>query len=171
MMPHVRETMAAGRASRGMLSWRSLAIAAQLLVCTQAGAMVCTPLGSAGLVIGKYQPLDAVPIDAQTTLAIECFPSVPGEALRLNVRLINAGNGSLQLPNVSVGTQGAGLLRVLLYRDAARTIPLDDQATITFSEQPLIPTRYLISLYARVPAGQDIGVGQYQLPLTVLIDY
>lgn len=134
-------------------------------------AMYCTPLGSGGLVIGAYQPLQATAIDAQTSFAIECFPASPGEPLQLTVRLLNAGSGVLQLPNVQAGQPSAASLRVQLYRDATRTLPLDEHATISFSDRPVIPTRYSVSLYARVPARQDVGVGQYQLPLTVIIEY
>ena len=136
-----------------------------------AQAMYCTPLGSGGLVIGHYQPLQSAPLDAQASLAIECFPSVPGESLNLNVRLSNAGSGRLQLPNTQGGVQGAATLAVQLYRDPARLLPLDAQSTISFSDRPVIPTRYFVSLYARVPSGQDAGTGQYLLPLTVIIDY
>ncbi len=67
--------------------------------------------------------------------------------------------------------QAAGTLAVQLYRDAARQVPLDEQATISFRDHPLIPTRYTVSLFARVPARQDAGTGLYRLPLTVVIDY
>ncbi len=134
-------------------------------------AMYCTPLGSGGLVIGHYQPLQAMPLDAQTSFAIECIPAVPGEALHLNVRLPSAGGGRLQLPNLEAGTQAAGTLAVQLYRDAARQLALDEQVTISFHDRPLIPTRYTVSLFARVPARQDAGTGMYRLPLTVVIDY
>ena len=157
-------------------AWRLTAAvlaSAALLVATMkpAQAMICTPLGSGGLVIGHYQPLQVIPLDAQTSFAIECFPAVPGESLNLNVRLPTAGSGRLQLPNLQSGAQAAGTLAVQLYRDAARQLPLDEQATISFRDHPLIPTRYTVSLFARVPAGQDAGTGQYRLPLTVIIDY
>ncbi len=151
---------------------KALAVATLLLATTQpALAMFCIPLGSGGLVIGHYQPLQAAPLDAQTSFAIECFPAVPGESLNLNVRLPNAGSGRLQLSNPQADTQAAGTLAVQLYRDAGRQLPLDEQATISFRDRPLIPTRYTVSLFARVPAGQDAGTGQYRLPLTVVIDY
>ncbi len=151
---------------------RPFAIAAVLLLTliAPARAMYCTPLGSGGLIIGDYQPLQSTAIDAQTSFAIECFPASPGEPLQLTVRLLNAGRGLLQLPNTQ-SPLSAGTLRVQLYRDAARTLPLDEQTTISFSDRPVIPTRYSVSLYARVPARQDVGVGQYQLPLTVIIEY
>lgn len=149
----------------------SLSMVLLCALITPARAMYCTPLGSGGLVIGSYQPLQATAIDAQTSFAIECFPASPGEPLRLTVRLLNVGSGVLQLPNLQAGSPGAGPLRVQLYRDAARTLPLDEQATISFSDSPVIPTRYSVSLYARVPPRQDVGVGQYQLPLTVIIEY
>ncbi len=151
---------------------KTLAIIVLLLATAQAAnAMICTPLGSGGLVIGHYQPLQAIPLDAQTSFAIECFPAVPGEALNLNVRLPSAGSGRLQLSNLQAGTQATGTLAVQLYRDAARQVPLDEQATISFRDHPLIPTRYTVSLFARVPARQDAGTGLYRLPLTVVIDY
>lgn len=136
-----------------------------------ARAMYCSPLGSGGLMIGHYQPLQAAPLDAQASFSIECFPSTPGESLNLNVRLSNAGNGRLLLSNMQAGAQGASMLAVQLYRDAARMVPLDEQATISFRDRPIIPTRYSVSLFARVPAGQDSGTGHYLLPLTVVIDY
>jgi spore coat protein U-like protein len=136
-----------------------------------AHAMLCMSLGSGGLVIGQYQPLQAVPLDAQTSLAIECLPATPGEALNLEVRILNAGTSRVQLPNVQAATQGSSMLVVQLYRDAARTLPMDEQTTIRISDRPLMPTRYWISLYARVPARQDAGTGQYRLPLTLLISY
>ena len=157
---------------RGTIALMPMTFTAMLLAMqVPAGAMYCAPLGSGGLAIGHYQPLQPAPMDAQTSFAIECFPSTPGELLNLNVRLPSAGNGRLQLSNTQAGAQGSGTLAVQLYRDAARQLPLDEQATITFRDRPVIPTRYLVSLFARVPAGQDAGTGQYLLPLTVIIDY
>lgn len=155
------------RASRRILAHTAMLLASS----SSAWAMYCTPLGSGGLVIGHYQPLQGVALDPQTTFAIECFPSTPGESLNLNVRLQNAGNGRLQLPNTQAGAQGAGTLTVELYRDAARLLPLDEQSVISFRDRPIVPTRYLVSLFARVPPRQDAGTGQYLLPLTVIIDY
>jgi spore coat protein U-like protein len=154
------------------VSRRILKHTAMLLATSSpAWAMYCTPLGSGGLVIGHYQPLQAVPLEAQTTFAIECFPSTPGESLNLKVRLQNAGSGRLQLLNTQAGNQDAGTLAIDIYRDAARSMPLDEQSVITFHDLPVVPTRYLVSLFARVPARQDAGTGQYLLPLTVIIDY
>ncbi len=132
-----------------------------------AAGMYCTPLGTAGLVIGRYQPMQMTAQDAQTSFAIECFPSVPGENLSLSVRLVNAGTGRLRLSQA--GSEQT--LAVHLYRDAARSVPLDDQSAIRYSDRPTIPTLYWVSLYARVPGGQDAATGLYQLPLTVLIEY
>ncbi len=148
------------------------AVAALLFATlTPALAMFCTPLGSGGLVIGHYQPLQATPLDTQASFAIECIPAVPGESLNMNVRLPSAGSGRLHLGNLQAGTQGAGTLTVDLYRDAARQVPLDEQVTINFRDRPLIPTRYTVSLFARVPPGQDADTGHYHLPLTIVIDY
>lgn len=154
-------------------AWRSLLAVTALLFTTvkPALAMFCAPLGSGGLVIGHYQPLHAMPLDAQTSFAIECIPAFPGESLNLNVRLPTAGSGRLQLSNLQAGTSAAGTMAVQLYRDAARQLPLDEQATFSFRDRPLIPTRYTVSLFARVPARQDAATGLYRLPLTVIIDY
>lgn len=148
----------------------SLTLALALsLIAAPARAMYCTPLGSTGLVLGYYQPQQLSALDAQTSFAIECFPSVPGENLNLKVRLANAGNGRLLVP--LTGTSTGSLLAVQLYRDAARSVPLDEQSAISYSDHPMIPTLYWVSLYARVPAAQDVGTGLYRMPLTVLIDY
>ncbi len=160
--------------------WTMRLMIVTMLAPIPARAMICMPLGSGGLNVGAYQPLQAAPLDAQTSFAIECFPAVPGEALNLSVRVPGAGTGRLLLPNLQggvPGTSGASVgsdtayLTVGLYQDVARQIPLDDQTVIRFSDRPLIPTRYTVSLFARVAAGQDAGVGSYRLPLTVLIDY
>ncbi len=156
---------------------QGLACAMQILMmlaALPAPAMTCMPLGSGSLTIGAYQPLHAAALDAQTSIAIDCFPAAPGEALNMSVRVPGAGTGRLLLPNLQAGTSGAsdaGMLSVQLYRDVARQIPLDDQTVIHVSDRPVVPTRYTVSLFARVPAGQDAGVGHYQLPLTVVIDY
>lgn len=163
--------IAAGCDARRLTAAALVSAVLLLAAMKPALAMFCTPLGSGGLVIGHYQPLQAIPLDAQASFAIECFPTIPGESLNLNVRLPTAGSGRLQVPNLQAGTQAAGTLAVQLYRDAARQLPLDEQATISFRDHPLIPTRYTVSLFARVPAGQDAGTGQYRLPLTVIIDY
>ena len=142
-----------------------------LVALSPAHAMNCMPLGAGGLAIGHYQPLDPAPLDAQASMAIDCSPATPGEALNLEVRLLNAGTGRVQLQNVQGMAPGGGTLAVQLYRDAARTLPLDEQATLRFTDRPLMPTRYWVSVYARVPARQDVETGQYRLPLTLLITY
>ncbi len=177
--------MRAGYKQRLMMR-QGLAFAMQIVMMLAplpAPAMTCMPLGSGSLTIGAYQPLHAAALDAQTSIAIECIPAAPGEALNLSVRVPGAGTGRLLLPNLQTGASGmsgasgasgasgTAYLTVQLYRDVARQIPLDDQTVIHVSDRPVVPTRYTVSLFARVPAGQDTGVGHYQLPLTVVIDY
>ncbi len=140
-----------------------------LMLSLPAHAMFCLPLGSAGMAIGFYEPLSAQAQDAQASLAIECFPAAPGEQLRLNVRLLNAADGRLNLINSSAGNNGT--LTVRVYRDAARTLPMDAQAVISFTDRPILPTRYWVTVFARVPARQDAAAGHYRLPLMLAIDY
>ncbi len=142
---------------------------AMLVLGSPAQAMFCLSLGSSGLAIGEYEPLSPHALDAQASMAIECFPAAPGEQLNMSVRLLNVADGRLMLINTNA--DHSSTLTVRLYRDAARTIPLDEQAVISFTDRPIMPTRYWITLYARVPARQDAAAGRYQLPLTLSIQY
>jgi len=143
-------------------------VAAVCALCVgSAQSMVCIPLGPPSLPFSHYNPLSSLPLDVQTSLAIECIPGVPGETLNLKVSLRGTGSGQLHLLHRGSGER----LQLALYKEAARMTLIDDQTIFHFSDKPLRPSIYWLSLYGRIPSGQNVSVGSYQLPMTYLLEY
>lgn len=138
---------------------------AMILVSSSVRAMSCAITNAPQLSFGHYDPLSPIPLDVQTSFSIQCTPAFPGEALDLGLSF--AGPPETWAARNS---QTGETLRFSLYKDPARALPLHDD-TLQLASVLASTTTLTIPLYGRVPARQSVSVGQYQLVVTVRMNY
>lgn len=134
-----------------------------------AAAESCYPMNSAQLNFGNYNPESSQHLDSVTTIDIYCAPAFTGRQLDVRVNVIGMSD---QGDRRVLGNQAEkDEAHFILFQDAARTIPLNDQMAIPIAESVPRSKIFTIRLYGRMPARQDIGVGTYMASLIINIDY
>jgi spore coat protein U-like protein len=136
-------------------------------LCLPAEAMFCMGEGAPQFVFGHYDPHDHEPHDVQTVFSIYCIPAYRGEALNLMIRLTNVGNGPLRMRNLDTGEW----LQFSVYKDPARSQPIDALNGLSLNFPLMAPTTLSIPVYGRIPARQDVSVGSYHLPVSITLSY
>jgi spore coat protein U-like protein len=132
-----------------------------------ATAMFCYGESVPQFVFGQYDPHHHEPHDVQTVFSIRCTPAYRGEALNLMIRLTNASNGPLRMRNLDTGEW----LQFSVYKDPARSQPIDALNGLSLNFPLMAPTTLSIPVYGRIPAGQDVSVGSYHLPVSITLSY
>lgn len=132
-----------------------------------AKAMFCIGEGAPQFVFGHYDPQQHEPHDVQTVFSIHCTPAYRGEALNLMIRLTNLGNGPLRMRNLDTGEW----LQFSVYKDPARSQPIDALNGLSLNFPLMMPTTLSIPVYGRIPARQNVSVGRYHLPVGVTLSY
>lgn len=136
-------------------------------------AFECQPLVTP-LQFPNYRPLQAITINAQSTLTIDC------QRLQLVSVLVNyeirfsAGNSG-QATNRWLHGVG-NRLNYNLYRDVNRTQVLGDSAsgTVTIRDSFLLNIGRITRnypIYARIPAGQNVPAGNYNDTVVVTVSF
>lgn len=146
---------------------RRVVIIAAAMSVSSAAAMSCVASSGTQLVFGRYDPWSPSHHDMLGTVEIVCTPASPGEIADVTVRLQSYQPGPLFMRNLDTGEQ----LRFDLYQDAARARPLVDGLLFSLRVPLAVPLTFPFTLYGRIPAGQQIGVGRYSTALTVLVEY
>lgn len=118
------------------------------------------------LAFGNYDPTSTTALDATTTLSVLC---TVGTAFTVG---LNAGTASGATVTTRRMTNGASTLNYALYREAGRTnnwgnTPGTDTPPATTA--PVGPAS--ITVYGRVPAGQNVPAGGYADTITVTVNY
>ncbi len=148
--------------------WLAIAVAA---FCGLPGApamgMSCVTVVAPRLVFGEYDPKWPHPHDIQGSLSIQCTPLAPGEVLDLKASLVGASGPALYARNPLTGDQ----LRIGLYRDTARAQPVDAQQLFALRAPLAVTTTFVVPLYGRISAKQDVAVGSYQADLILLLEF
>ena len=148
--------------------WMSMLIAGFLaMVALPASAMRCIGESAPLFVFGAYDPQTLEHHDVQTIFNIHCAPDFRGEPLNLMIRLNGVGSGPLQMRNRDTGER----LQFAAYRDPARSQPIDGLSSINFNFPLMAPTIISIPVYGRIPARQNVAVGSYYLPVSVVMTY
>ncbi|UIJ46866.1 spore coat U domain-containing protein [Sphingomonas cannabina] len=118
------------------------------------------------LAFGNYSPTAATALDATTTLSVLC---TVGTSFTVG---LNAGTATGATVTTRRMTNGANTLSYALYREAARTnnwgnTPGTDTPPPTTAGA--LPTT--LTVYGRVPAGQNVPAGGYTDTITVTVNY
>ncbi len=144
----------------------SLLTLTALLFCCSLQAVNCIALTKPQFVFGQYEPLSENPLDMDAQFLLYCQSAVAGEALSLRVGLPDsAGIRSMK------GAQYGDNLRFSIYRDPARSMVLNDTASISVNESLIGNKLIAIPLYGRIFSRQNISADNYQAGLLVTLDY
>ena len=137
--------------------------AALLLFASRADAANCT-ISTTSTAFGTYNVFATAPTDSTGTIVIRC---AGGKDIALS---INRGSSETFERRLVNGTEE---LRYNLYLDAARTQVWGDgtSGTEVRIEDPPNNADVPLTIYGRIPAGQDVASGAYVDTVTVSINY
>jgi spore coat protein U-like protein len=150
-----------------MISVLALGITLWLSLCPAGVQGACT-LSTTGVNFGAYNPLDGVNVDSTGTISIQCT-----EQSIVSIAIGPSPTAGGFNPRKMQQTAGPDLLNYNLYTTSARTSIWGNgtQGTVTVSQNISKRKIFTQSVYGRIPAGQDIYLGQYGETLVVTIDY
>ncbi len=132
-------------------------------VFSHAGCTVSTT----GIAFGSYNPIDTIPIDSQGIITIYCTTNEK-TTTSISVSQNSGGFNPRKMKNAA----GSDLLNYNLYTDAARTIIWGDGTGGTKTVSARVNrTTVNLTIYGRIPAGQDVSVGQYTDSLVITVNY
>ena len=128
--------------------------------------MNATPIG-----FGNYDVFSGAPLDAVGAITINCSGSVR----RATVTLSASSTSGTFNPRRMRRSAGTDLLDYNVYTDVARTAIFGDgtggtsPVRRTRPSGPRVPWSTSISMYGRIPSGQDVSVGTYSDTLTATV--
>ena len=146
----------------------SLLLAAALP--TPAFAISCSFVSVSGASFGAYDVFSVGALDTTGSITIVCTSVVPTDNITLD---LSQGGASSFSPRV-LSRAGGGSLDYNLYTDAARTTVFGDGSSGTGHYGPANPpdnSNVTITVYARVPAQQDVVAGTYSDTIVATINY
>lgn len=166
--------IAAGVAAAGILGTLALShmtvhaatATANLSVSANVNAR-CSISAPSTLAFGVYDPVVdhvSADLDADTSVTVACTKNSPGVWVGLDLGA-NASGSTRRMAS------GAERLAYELYSDAGRTTVWGSVLASGVSYTPTSKDPVNISVYGRVPAGQDVGVGSYSDSVTATINF
>jgi spore coat protein U-like protein len=152
---------------RRTVSPARLAVAAVclLLVADAADAAQCT-VTTTSVNFGSYNVFDMTPTDSTGTVTLNCN----GGAKNVQIEISRGGAPTFFSRFMSRGSE---MLFYNLFQNAARTIIWGDGAGAPpyYAGDPPNNTDIRLTIYARVPPGQDVSAGTYNDNVTVTVQY
>ena len=138
---------------------------------SSSAAVSCTIATLSSAAFGIYNPYSALALDGAATASISCSGTLSGEVAKLSITA-SAGLAGSFFPRKMQGP-GLNLLNYNLYIDAARTQIFGTGAAGTFADtgSARTPVTFTHTIYARVPAGQDVAVGAYSDVLIYTVNF
>ena len=138
-----------------------------LLWSGRAEAAHCT-ISTTSVSFGAYDVFASSPSDTTGTVSFTCNGTPNAD---ITITLSKGGSSTFNPRTLSGGTD---TLNYNLYKDAARTTIWGDGtgSTATYT-QAGVPnnTAQNLTIYARIPAAQDVSAGTYTDSVTVTIDF
>lgn len=117
---------------------------------------------STSLAFGAYSPFDATPVVAEADFDVRCTRHAS------DLPVVQLGNGA----NYSGGrrmTGGGEYLNYFLYSDSARLLPWDTTNTVTIPSPSMAGST--LTVYGRIPAGQDIIAADYSDSVIISVNF
>jgi len=120
---------------------------------------------------GNYDTFSSAPLDAVGTITVNCSRNVGRATVTLSV---SSTSGTFN-PRRMRRSAGSDLLDYNVYTDAARTTIFGDGTGGTSRIRPRrppgprVPWSANITMYGRIPPGQDVSVGAYSDTLTATV--
>ncbi len=144
-----------------------LTLAVLLVTPFLAMAAPSCDISTTSVSFGTYNVFSATPLDSTGSVSSKCT----GNAANITIALDRGGAASFNPRQMLKGTEA---LNYNLYRDAARTTIWGDGTggTSVYSD-PSPPNGLVvtITIYGRIPAGQDVSAGTYTNTVTVTITF
>ena len=152
------------------MSRTPLLIAAMVTMCllatsTADAAPSCT-ISTTSVNFGSYNVFTGSATDSTGTITLDCN----GGAHDIIVTLSKGASASF---NPRTMLKGSEALSYNLYRDAARTTIWGDGSggTSTYTSANPPNTPFNLTVYGRVPAGQDVSAGVYSDTVSAVINF
>ena len=127
-----------------------------------------TPMG-----FGNYDSFSTNPLDTAGTITVNCTLDV----VKVNLTAGPSQTSGIFNPRQMKRSGGTDLLNYNIFTDVARTIIFGNNTGGTAGIQLRrphgrpAPWNQMITIYGRIPPGQDILVGGYSDSLTITIDW
>jgi spore coat protein U-like protein len=137
----------------------ALVLLACLGVSRAASAMTCSVSAVTGVAFGAYDVFDPLPLDSVGAVVYECTGVVASDVIAIE---LSSGNSASYFSRYL--EQGAYRLDYNLYLDPARSTVWGNGAAGTSRYQQLEPSEgapTTVTVYGRIPAGQNAHVGPY----------
>lgn len=126
---------------------------------------VCV-VNAGDMVFGNVDPTSASAVDQTASISVLC---TKGTSFTVG---LNAGTASGATVTTRRMTGGADQLGYALYRDAARTANWGNTpGTDTPAAQIAASTASALTVYGRIPGGQNVAAGAYTDTITVTVNY
>ena len=145
---------------------------ASLLFLAEAPAALATQcdITATPVSFGSYDPLSAVPLDSTGTISVTCN-TPPQNPQTVSVLLTTGNSGAFTQRSMS-SASGANLL-YNLFANAAMTEVFGDGSggSTTLARIVDRTTPWNLTLFGRIPPGQNVRVGAYSDVITVTIEW
>jgi spore coat protein U-like protein len=142
---------------------------AVLMCAVRADAASCT-VSTSSIAFGTYDVFSAAPTDTTGSVTFNCTGVGQGS---ISISL-SKGSSLTFDPRTMTGPTPADTLSYNLYRDAAHsTIWGDNTGTTSWYTTSSVQnnTSVTVTIYGRIPAGQDVRTGSYSDAVTATINY
>ena len=149
---------------RRALSHVAFVLALVLVGADRVEAAGCT-ISTTGVVFGSYNVFSTSPVDSTGTIVYRCNGEVDGVMIA-----ITRGQSSTFLPRQL--EKGNEELSYNLFRDAARTVVWGDFSGGTSGYIQIDPPKnqnVSLTVFGRIPPGQDVAAGSYSDTVTVVV--
>ena len=136
-------------------------------VSAQGGGGTCA-ISVTGVNFGTYNVFSGTPVQSTGGITFRCGPKADTNPVRIS--LSTGQSGTFHSRTLA---QGGETLAYNLFRDAARTEIWGDGSSATF-DVPMAPERNTwvpVTIYAEIPASQDVSAGSYSDTVTATINF
>ncbi len=145
----------------------SLSLGLAVALAWSVPAMAACTISTTPVSYGSYNVFSATPLDSSGTVTYRC-----GAADRNITITLNTGGAATFNPRQMLN--GSEALNYNLYRDAARTTIWGDGTggTQVYSDaNPPNNQNVTVTIFGRIPAGQDVTAGSYTNTITATINF
>jgi spore coat protein U-like protein len=146
---------------------RLLCAAALVLLCTgRADAANCS-IATTSIAFGNYDVFSASPTDTTGSVSFTCNATA-------SIAITLSKGSSPTFSRRRLNGPPPDTLNYNLYLDVARTTVWGDgtASTATYTNtNPPVNTQVVVTIYGRIPAGQDVSAGTYTDTITATINF
>ena len=137
-----------------------------LLLCVASDAEANCSISTTGVNFGVYDVFASVPVDSTGSVRYQCSGSTGNIAITIS----QGASGTFNSRAMMVGSDA---LTYNLYLDAARTTIWGDGTAGTglFTLPNVTGKPVTLTIFGRIPAGQDVAAGSYSDSVLVTIQF